>query len=121
VKEIAAMGRQQSPTWDEIEFGPWARSKQQLSPHALGLGARERAHWTEIVPKITCPTLLLTGDPTRGAIVSAETARQVAERNPLVEVVQLEGAGHNIRRERFDGYVEAVTRFLAQHYGRGAA
>jgi len=26
-EEIMALGRQQSPTWDEIEFGPWADAK----------------------------------------------------------------------------------------------
>ena len=121
IEEIVAIGRRQSPTWEEIEFGPWATSKQQLSPNALNAGSRKRTHWSEVVPKIACPTLLLIGDPEQHAIVSPETARKVTEMNPLVEVVQLEGAGHNIRRERFDGFVEAVTAFLARHYGDGAA
>ncbi len=120
-EEIVAIGREQSPTWDEIEFGPWATSKQQLSSNALSVRGRERMPWTEIVSKIACPTLLLIGDPAQHAIVSPQTAARAAEMNPLVEVVQLKGAGHNIRRERFDGFIEAVTAFLAQHYGRGAA
>jgi len=121
VEEIAAIGRSQSPTWNEIEFGPWAASKQQLSPNVLSAGSRKRTHWSEVVPKIACPTLLLIGDPEQHAIVSPGTARKVTEMNPLVEVVQLEGAGHNIRRERFDGFVEAVTAFLVRHYGGTAA
>jgi UDP-N-acetylglucosamine 3-dehydrogenase len=121
IDEIAAIGRKQSPSWHETEFGPWASSKQQLSPNALNAGSRRRAHWTEVVPKIACPTLLLIGDPAQHAIVSPETAAKAAEMNPLIEVVQLQGAGHNIRRERFDGFVEAVSTFLARHYGRAPA
>jgi len=120
-EEIAAIGHSQSPGWDEIEFGPWAAAKQQLNPNALNAGSRKRTHWTEVVPKIVCPTLLLIGDPAQHSIVSAETAAKAAEMNPLIEVVQLQGAGHNIRRERFDGFIEAVTAFLARHYGSNGA
>ena len=121
LEEIAAIGRSQSPIWDEIEFGPWAASKQQLNPNVLNAGSRRRTHWSEIVPKIACPTLLLIGDPEQHSIVTAETAAKAAEANPLIEVVQLRGAGHNIRRERFDGFIEAVTAFLARHFGNNGA
>jgi N-formylmaleamate deformylase len=115
VEEIAAAGRERSPTWDEIEFGPWADSKQQLSPNVIGDLGRQRAHWTEVVPRIACPTLLVIGDPDMQSIVTPATAQQAAETNALIEVVQLKGAGHNIRREQFEGFVEAVTAFLAAH------
>jgi len=115
VEEIAAAGREQSPTWDEIEFGPWAESKQQLSPNVIGLFGRQPAHWTEVVPKIACPTLLVIGDPDMHSIVTPAIAQQAAETNALIEVVQLKGAGHNIRREQFDGFVKAVRAFLAAH------
>lgn len=111
------MGQEQSPTWDEIEFGPWASSKQQLSPNAVTGSGLRLAHWTEVVSKTACPTLLVIGDPAQQSIVLPATAARAAEMNPLIEVVQLQGGGHNIRRERFDGFVEAVTAFLARHYG----
>jgi pimeloyl-ACP methyl ester carboxylesterase len=115
VEEIAAEGRKRSPVWDEIEFGPWAESKQQLSPNVIGLFGRQRAHWTEVVPKIACPTLLVIGDPEMHSIVTPAIAQQAEETNSLIEVVQLKGAGHNIRREQFEGFVKAVRTFLAAH------
>ena len=62
-EEIMALGRHQSPTWDEIEFGPWADSKKQLSPNVLNRSGAPWKTWQEIVPAIACPTLLVTADP----------------------------------------------------------
>jgi pimeloyl-ACP methyl ester carboxylesterase len=113
LQEIAAFGREQSPTWDESEFGPWAQSKQQLSPNVVST-TRVHTHWSEIVPGIKCPTLLVIGDPEQHSIVTAELAQKAKEMNPLIQVVQLKGAGHNIRREQFEGFVQAVTTFLSE-------
>lgn len=112
-EQVAAEGRKQSPTWDEVEFGPWAESKLQLSPNVISAVEEKRAHWSEIVPGFRCPTLLVIGDPQMHSIVAPETAHKAAEMNPLIQVVQLNGAGHNIRREQFDGFVEAVSAFLS--------
>ncbi|GAB4440901.1 MAG: hypothetical protein Kow0031_22830 [Anaerolineae bacterium] len=72
--------------------------------------------WPDVVPKITCPTLLLTAEVERGAIVSPQTARQIGANWPQVQVVHINGAGHNIRREQFDAFIETVTGFLQTHY-----
>jgi hypothetical protein len=50
------------------------------------------------------------------AIVSTETAHAVASANDHVKVVHLEGASHDIRRTRFDGYVPALKDFLGTIY-----
>jgi pimeloyl-ACP methyl ester carboxylesterase len=115
-EEIMAFGRANSPTWDEIEFGPWADSKRQLSPNVINRSALQQKPWQEVVPQIQCPTLLVTADPDK-AIVTPEIARQAAEMNGHIQVVRLEGAGHNVRREQFGPFVEAVTEFLSQTYG----
>jgi hypothetical protein len=36
--------------------------------------------------------------------------------NDQIQVVRLEGAGHNIRREQFEPFVQAVTEFLSRNY-----
>jgi N-formylmaleamate deformylase len=115
--EIAAEGRARSPTWDEIEFGPWAESKQQLSPKVVTPGGEPRKPWTETAAQIACPTLLIIGDPALHSIVTPATAQQAAALNPLIQAVQIDGAGHNIRREQFQTFINAVTTFLAQHTG----
>ncbi len=114
--EIAAEGRRaHSPAWAEIEFDPWAASKLQLDRNIFQSMAHP-APWTEVVPGIKCPTLLITAEPELGGLVNPQTAQQIANGWPLVQVVQIKGAGHNIRREQFDAYMETVTKFLREHY-----
>jgi N-formylmaleamate deformylase len=70
-------------------------------------------NWRQALPRIASPTLLLTADPERGAIVTPEVAREARELQPLVQVVRIAGAGHSIRREQFEQYLAAVRIFLA--------
>jgi predicted dehydrogenase/pimeloyl-ACP methyl ester carboxylesterase len=116
INEIIAEGRKQTPTWDEVEWQVWAESKQQLSPNAVGRYGGRRPSWREVAPKIAIPTLLVIGDPDMHSIVTLKTAQKAAEMNPLIEVVQLKGAGHNIRREQFEPFIKAVKGFLKKHY-----
>ncbi len=116
VQEIIAAVRPDLPTWDEIEWQVWAESKKQLSPNAVRRYDAKRPDWREIVSRIEIPTLLIIGDPERHSIVTPETAQQAAEINPRIKVVQLKGAGHNIRREQFAGFIAAVRAFLENHY-----
>lgn len=112
---IIARGREQHPDWAEEEFGPWADAKLRVSPTFGGRGMRtaEQTAWRDVLPNVTCPVLLVTGDPENGAIVTPEAAEEATRLNPRVKVVRLRGAGHNIRREQFDGFVPAVREFLA--------
>lgn len=112
-EEIIARGRVQNPTWAEEEFGPWADAKLQVRASFAGIRSSERLTWWEALPKITTPILLVTGDPDKGAIITPEVAAEAARIAPHLRVARLEGAGHNVRRERFDGFVEAVRAFLA--------
>lgn len=113
--EIIATGQRDNPAWPEVEFGPWAASKVQLDRNIL-TAPLPLQPWTEVTPKITCPTLLLTAEPELGAMVSRRTARQIAENWPRVQVVHIRDAGHNIRREHFDAFIETVTDFLQANY-----
>ncbi|MGH2460945.1 MAG: alpha/beta fold hydrolase [Chloroflexota bacterium] len=112
---LIALGRQQSPTWAEEELGPWADAKLRVSlAFSGGLRGPERQAWQDSLRKISCPVLLITADPEKGSIVTPETAQEAARLLPSLKVVRLRGAGHNIRREQFDGYLAAVRAFLAE-------
>ena len=65
-----------------------------------------------VVSTINCPVLLLTGDPARGAIVTPEAAAEAARLWRVGQVVHVAGAGHNIRRDRWEPFRAAVTTFL---------
>jgi len=112
---LIAQCRAQNPSWSEEELGPWADSKLRVSLKFAGaFRAPERPSWQELLPKITCPVLLITADPERGAIVTPEVAEEASRLLPSLKVVRLRGAGHNIRREQFAGYMQAVRAFLAE-------
>ncbi len=118
-EEIIAEGKAQNPTWAEVEWEPWSTAKQQVSPRVFGwIMARTRfTPWQEIVAQIPHPLLLLTGDPDLGALVTQETAQEVVQRAPNARVVHIAGAGHSIRREQFEKYLQAVRAFLHEHLG----
>lgn len=112
-EQLVEQCRRDSPAWSEAEIGPWADSKLRARPDLSFILEPPRRGWQEILARVTCPALLITADPERGAIVTAEQSAEAARLAPSLNVVHLPGAGHNIRRERFDGYVPAVRAFLA--------
>jgi N-formylmaleamate deformylase len=114
-------GRERSPLWSDEEWQAWATAKQQLSRaflESLGSGRPPMGEWREELRRLRCPVLLVTADPDRGAIVTPETAQEASALAPSLEVIRLQGAGHNIRREQFAPFVEAVRAFLAANVMR---
>lgn len=109
-------GRAQSSTWDEAEFGPWADAKVRVSLNFLdGMRGGMGQEWRELLPRVRRPLLLITSDPERGSIVTAEAAEEARKLLPSLQVVHLSGAGHNIRREQFEPFTRCVREFLAAH------
>ncbi len=68
--------------------------------------------WAELLPRVTCPALLLTADLDRGAIVRPEMAAAMQQQMPQLQIAHIPGAGHSIRREQFDRYIAVVRSFL---------
>lgn len=113
-EEVIEAGRRKHPSWAEDELPAWADAKLQVSEaHMTSLGTADELPWSNLAPRLMCATLLVTGDPERGAIVSPETAEALRRASSRVQVVRLPGAGHNIRREQFEPYMRAVREFLA--------
>lgn len=114
--KVMAKCRKDSPAWPEIEVRPWAQSKLDLDTNIF-LADSVWVHWKEVVPKITCPALLLTADVSKGAIVTAENAQLAAKLSPAVRVAHIPGVGHNLRRENYALYMELVRTFLGELHG----
>jgi pimeloyl-ACP methyl ester carboxylesterase len=113
------MARKASPTYPDDEINPWVNSKKRLSFDFLNSMATmemELSDPFELFKKITVPVLLIIGDREKMSIVSQETAQEAARVNDKVQVVHLEGASHDIRRTRFDGYMPALQKFLGEMY-----
>lgn len=112
-EQIVAEGYEEHPGWAEVEFGPWAMAKQQVDPNVLSYRYRSINQWKEAAAGLSVPTLLVTADPALGAIVTPAMAQALSDANAHIQVQQIEGAGHNIRREQFDPFVKTVRDFLA--------
>jgi pimeloyl-ACP methyl ester carboxylesterase len=111
LEDVIAKCRADNPSWAEVELKPWAESKLQLDTNVFK-AEFERRPWQEVVKAIHVPTLLLTGDPEKGAIVTLESARQATGLSPWIRVVAIPGVGHNVRRENYPAFMRAVKAFL---------
>lgn len=112
--EIVEYARNDMPTWSEAELGPWADAKLRFNTNALNRDGSGDVDWPHILRSITCPALLLYADQELGGGVTTERATEMQALVPQLEVVHIPGAGHNIRREQFALYMDAVTTFLTK-------
>jgi len=112
-EEILAKGKAENPTWPEVEIPAWVESKIQLDKNIFGT-VNVRKPWREFVKAFTCPALLLTAEVEKGAIVSPQVAQEATRLSPYLQVAAIPNAGHNIRRENYPAYMEALTAFLDQ-------
>ena len=109
-------GRAEHPNWDTSEFEPWATSKQLVSPAVLEwLPAGRDSDWQADAKRLDVPTLLITGDPDQGALVTPEAAEVAKSLAADLSVANIAGTGHSIRREGFEDYLSVVRAFLSAH------
>jgi N-formylmaleamate deformylase len=117
-ERLIAEARVSSPSWADVDLEPWADAHLQVNPAVFDWADPQASPmaWRDVVRKIACPTLVVTADPALGAIVSPEVAQEAVRLNPRLQVAHIPGAGHSIRREQFELYVEAVKGFLGEKY-----
>jgi N-formylmaleamate deformylase len=109
------LARKANPAYPDDEILPWVDSKKRLSFDLLkSLPTMEidLSEPFEVIRKIQVPVLLFIGDKEKMSIVSEVTAQRAVQANNKVRVVHLEGASHDIRRTRSDGYMPALIKFL---------
>jgi N-formylmaleamate deformylase len=107
--------RKVKPNWSDAELEPWIESKTQISAEVWQkLGTSTETPWQEIIAHISCPLLLLTGDPANGALVSPQQAVIAQGLWQTGELVYIAGAGHNIHRDSPTAVMETVRSFLGR-------
>jgi pimeloyl-ACP methyl ester carboxylesterase len=74
-----------------------------------------RAEVESLLPQITCPTLVMTGELDTWS--PPEQHRQIAAAIPNSELVIVPGAGHMILHEAPDAVNEAIARWLQMPVG----
>ncbi len=115
-EEQRALARQANPSWSEEDRALWIDSRVQFNLDLLdGLRRRPAADWRDIARQIVCPVLLVTADLSRGALVSPAAADEAARLLRAGQIVHIAGAGHNIRRDNYAPFRDAVIPFLRAH------
>jgi len=114
LEAAVAQCRTEHPTWPDEYLRAWTEGKQQLDLKYLAAKNTAMVPWSELVPNIHCPVLLITADPAMEAIVTPELAAEICAANPKVKVVNFPGIGHHIRFAAHDSYMQAVRSFLAE-------
>ncbi len=101
------------PNWSPVDVDVSLDGRLQFQVSLFDYFPLERSPWRRLVPLFDCPTLLLIGgEASRGAIVSQADAEEAVRLNPLVAWAKIPGAGHHIKYDRFDDYLDEVSTFL---------
>jgi pimeloyl-ACP methyl ester carboxylesterase len=112
VEELIEQCHKESPLWSYEELVPWAESKKQFDTNLFSSFNINELPWTEMVPKIKCPALLITAET---GIVSNDAVAQAMDiwtsDKPLVHK-KIMGVGHSIRRENFTEFIDTIRQFL---------
>jgi N-formylmaleamate deformylase len=114
LEELMAECRASNPRWAEVEIRPWAESKLQFDPTLFDFMVINPRSYKEQVPKIKCPTLLIIAENGLVSRATAEDAAKLWKSEQPFRWVQIMGAAHNIRRENFPAYRDAVFGFLKE-------
>ncbi len=102
------------PTWSPVDVEVSLDGRLQFQLDLFDHFPSDRSPWRPLVPRFGCPTLLmLGGEPSRGAIVSQADAEEAVRLNPLVAWARIPGAGHHVKYDRYDEFIDEVSTFLA--------
>jgi N-formylmaleamate deformylase len=116
LKEAVAFSRKHNSHWIDTMHEHWARSKMKFDLNLYNNKWPDVPKWETIASRITCPTLLLTADVSKGALVTPKLALEAIKLMPKAEWSSVPGAGHCIRYEQFDTYIRVVKKFLEVHF-----
>jgi pimeloyl-ACP methyl ester carboxylesterase len=103
----------------------WARSAMRTDPDVLSMAldgsAYEKLQPKSILPQISCPVLLLQGNPELDALLTdadVATAKHLLRR---VEHIKFPLLGHALFMQRPRPVLEAITGFLDRHLSKSPA
>jgi pimeloyl-ACP methyl ester carboxylesterase len=102
-----------APGWAEEDIQGKIDASVKASPVSVQSVFAENGAWdvTDNLVRTRVPTLLVRAEVERGGIVG-EDVLAAARANPLIQVVTIPNADHNIHRGEFDAFMSAVLPFL---------
>lgn len=110
--EVITSIRERHPSWHADDCLHWAIAKKQVRLEILSGMHEPRPPWQKFASRIQCPTLLVTGATSLGAIITPKVAAEALSLIPQAVELHIPDAGHNIRRDKFTCYTQGVKTFL---------
>ena len=112
-EQLIAEQRAATPAWSEVALELVIDARLRLSPKVANFGPPTAVDWPAILKRVTCPALLIAADPARGGTITAERIAAFQSYVPQLRAITVAGAGHCVRYEQFDRYMDIVRGFLA--------
>lgn len=112
--ELESM-RVREPAWPDVERRAWVGSKAEVDLAYLATGSgRPSTPWTDHVPRLFTPTLVVTGDD--DVLIGPDTRAAIsAIDNECVEVAVVAGVGHYVRQGDPDAFHAVADPWLRRH------
>ena len=66
----------------------------------------------ELLPAVSCPVLLLQGNPALGAAMTDNDVKRALSLFPQATHVRIEETGHELHLNRPESVIKAITYFL---------
>lgn len=107
--ELVEQCMKNTPQWGRNECEVWAPSKRQHHPNTAYGSIGTRPAMSELFTRITVPTLILKADADAAARQENEKVTALLAKG---KIVHIDGAGHNVRRDRKAETVAALRAFL---------
>jgi len=114
LEDLKATGREKHPEMTEPDLQAWTQSKYEVSPNVGKWTPGPKPDWFELLARIGCPTLLMTGNATHGAIVTRATAGRMLDALQDAQEKNFELAGHCIRYHCFEAFMTGLNEFLTK-------
>lgn len=108
----------QLPGWDQSYLRFTAKHLRMVDPEILSdmekgsTGLPNEMDALDLLPKVTCPTLFLQGNPELGGLLKEEDVVQALSVMPAAFRVRIDRAGHDIHLDDAEAAQRAVMLFL---------
>lgn len=110
--QIAELSGEEIGGWHPVDQQGWCDAQSSVDPRIFEARHPMLGPWYESLPELSCPLLLVAGERDRGSMVDSAQAERLVAAMPAAEFHRIPGAGHGVRRDRFDAFVARVDEFL---------
>lgn len=118
LEELLAEYRRDHPSWPEELVVAMSEAKKQLDPGIIDeLGRAFKSgvlSWPSILESISIPLLVITADPSLGAIVGPETVELIRSIKPDTKLANVQNVGHLIRFDAPATFMGILRSFLEE-------